>query len=366
MSDQWSRWHAMLRGESVDLGARGDFPSGYFRLRPWKGADAQDQEIVAVWRDEGDDCDGALCAWRSKGNLRAAEDGSITALTLDEIFEGNDFAAIPATLYEAVVEHKEPWPEIYTTWLPTKDITAGVVWSEAWARKFLAQNPETHDEGGNPRAVAGDNNPPEDLTPDKALAKRVANLGLLVKSWLDKIGGRVKTAAEAETLATYANKYKDFSNEATAAHKVAKDPYLVKCREIDSLWFAPVRDKAEAGRARVLDLIREFTSAEDARKREEAVKAAEARREAAQTHSQRHDEPPPIVEAPKAPEPTKVAGLRGGGGAGRAVFKVVDLAKVAAYLAAMEPPPADFVAACEKLADKIGRAGIVIPGVEKK
>jgi len=356
MSDQWANWRAMLAGEAVDLGARGDFPSGYFRLRPWKGAQLYEQEIVAIWREEGSD---EIQCWRSKGKP------ATTALEIDEIFEGNDFAAIPTHIYEAVVDRGEPWPEIYMTWLPTKDITAGVVWTEAWARKFLAQNPETHDEAGNPRAVVGNNNPPEDLTPDKALAKRIADVGLLVKGWLDKIGGKLKTAAEAETLATYSNKYKDLENEAVNAHKVEKEPFLVKGREVDAKWFAPVRDKAIAGRARTLDLIREFTAAEDARKREEAAKAAEVQRQAAQTHAQRHDEPAPIVEPPKEPEPTKVAGLRGGGKAS-AVYKVADYYAFATYLLSLSAVPPDLAECLDKLATKLGKNGLVCPGVEKK
>lgn len=354
--DQWDRWRAALAGEKIDLGARGDMCSGYFRLRPWKGKSPQEQEVVAIWRDEGSD---EVQCWRSIGKP------ATTALEIDAIFEGNDFAAIPAELYASVVERGEPWPEIYTTWLPTKDITAGVVWTEAWARKFLAQNPETHDEQGNPRAVIGDNGAPEDLSPPEALAKRIVDLGALLGAWLDKVGGKPKTQADAEILAPYANRFKDLANEATNAHRIEKEPHLKAGRDVDAKWFAPVRDKADDERKRVLVLLKEFTDGEDRRKADER-RAAQAQQAAAvETHAKRADEPAPIVAPPAEPEKTKIAGLRGGLKSGP-TFAVVDLGKIAAYFATLNPPPPDFVSVCEKIAHKLGINGLVAPGVEKR
>jgi hypothetical protein len=352
----WARWEAALRGEPLDLGARGDPPIGFYRFPPSKTRPNNKQEAVAIWRDEA----GELQCAR---NVYGTGDG-MTAMQIDELLSCSECYAIPHAIYQDVAEIGKPWPEIYTTRLRTKDIVDGLVWTEAWARAQLAANVETHDEAGNPRAVIGDNGAPPDATPAEALAARILNVGKQLAAWLATIGGKPKTQAEADTLGNYANKFKDCENEAIAAHKAEKQPFLDDCRTIDAKWFAPVKDKAVASRAKALALIKEFTDAENGRRIEAARIVNEAARKAAAEAAKTSEvTPEPIAEV--VPEKAKVATLRGGQRSAP-VWTVTNLSAFVAYCAALDPPPADLVEACGKIARKFGPAGVKAPGMELK
>lgn len=350
-ANPYARWEAALRGERLDLGARGDPPCGYYRFPPPKTRQNAKQEAVAVWRNATNDIE---CARNVYG------DGSnMTAMQIDDMF-ANEHYAIPYELYLAVTERGEPWPEIYTTRLRTKDIVDGVFWTEAWARARLAENVETHDEAGNPRAVIGNNNPPPDLTPEAALAARILTIGKQLGEWLATIGGAPKTEADANMLGNYANSFKDLENEAIAAHKAEKAPHWKICQDIDAKWFAPVRDKAIASRTKVLAIIKTYTDAETAKRNEAARIANEAARKAQASVAQTAPSQPiaPVVAAP-----VKVATLRGGPRSAP-VWTVTDLPKFVAYCAGLETPPPDLIEACAKLARKWGAAGVKAPGME--
>lgn len=351
--DPYQRWRDALAGKPLDLGARGDPPCGFFRFPIAKGEHAGEQEAVAIYRET----DGELACIRN-----IFGDGSgMTAMQIDEMFTGEHYA-IPHELYAAVTEAGEPWPELYTTRLRTKDITDGIVWSEKWSRARLAADPETHDEEGNPRAVAGGNGPPEDLSPDQALIARIEAVGKQLSAWLLTIEGAPKTQAEADMLGNYANKFKDFENAAVLAHKSEKAPHLEACRIVDSKWFGPVKDKAVALRTKALDLIRQFTKAEDAKRAEAARAANEVARKAAERAAKTGDAPvEPIAEI--VPEKAKVGTLRGSQ-RNAPVWTVTDLSKFVVYCAALTNPPPDLVDACEKIARKFGPAGVQAPGME--
>lgn len=353
-TDEWARWHAALAGHHLDLGERGNPPSGYFRFPASKTAKDKPQEAVAVWR--GDDGE-IQCARNVYG------DGSnMSAMQIDEMFASEHYA-IPYDLYVAVTERGEAWPEIYTTRLRTKDITSGVVWTEEWARAHLAANVETHDEAGNPRAVIGNNEPPADLTPDQALALRIKTIGEQLAALLKKFGGAPTTQAEADLVGAYATRFKDCENEADAAHSAEKAPHWQKCKDVDSKWFGPVRDKAIECRSRTLKIVKAYTDAETAKRAEAARAANEVARASAEAYAKATDTAPePVAEV--VAEPVKVATVRGGYRAPAKVWTVTDLSVFLIYCAALTPPPPDLVEACSKIARKFGAASVNAPGME--
>lgn len=346
--DPWFRWQAALRGERLDLGERGNPPWGYFRFPLSDGR----QEAVAVWRDG----DGELQCLRS---IFGSGEG-MTAMQIDDLF-ANEHYAVPVAVFEAVIDRGEPWPELYTTRLRTKDIASGVCWSEAWSRAQLAANVETHDENGNPRAIIGGNNPPSDLTPSQALAARIEAVAQALKGFLDGIGGAPRTKAEADAIANYASAFKEKSNEATAAHKVEKQPHLDAGRECDGLWF-PVRDKAEACRKRALSIADAWITAEKGRLAEEARKANEAARKTAEANARVSGEPVEAIREVE-PEPIKLGTGRTVSQRTRKVWQVSDLGAFVAYLVTLDPPPPALVEACETIAQRMGAAGVNVPGI---
>jgi hypothetical protein len=342
LPDQYTWWRQGLNGEVIET-EKGNPRSGCYRSQ-------SGDEVFSIWRDET----GLHCE-RSKYG-----DGSkMTADEIDEQFGWICRYPIPYELYELVITGEGQLPPEYKTRLTTKEIQGGIPWTPELGKRKLLADPERFDEHGNERPGAEHNNPPEDLPADRALAKRIHDLGLQLKALLDKFGGAPRTQEEAEVVSGYANKFKDFENEAVAAHKAEKAPHFEKCKEIDAKWFGPVRDKAIGSRDRIIAMIRAFEKAEDARKTE----AARAANEAAQKVSAQAAIDGPAETAPQiVPEPTKVSTLRGTGK--RTQEKLVtDLKAFLAYLASMDDPPGDLVDVAEKIARKLKGAGVKAPGM---
>lgn len=349
LRDQWKYWREALAGKPIDT-EPGNPRTGYYRSQTG-------DELVGIWRE----ADGVLQCERSKyGN------GSrMTADEIDELFSSVCRYPLTYEIYSDVAYSGGILPPEYKTRLTLKEIQAGVAWTETLGRqKLTAKDIETYDEDGKERPGLGHNNPPEELTPDHALAKRILDLGVQFKGWLEKVGGAPKTQAEAEILGGYANKFKDFENEAVSKHKVEKQPHLDAGRQVDAKWFSPVRDKAIASRDRVIAIIRAFEKAEDDRKAEEARIANEAARKAAEQTAAQNDAPPPVVDR-IAPERTKISTLRGGGP--RSTEKIVtELAPFLAYCASLENPPPDLIEAAEKIGRKFRSAGVKAPGMREQ
>lgn len=343
--EQYDRWARALRGEKLDLGERGDPPSGYFRFPSSKG-----QEAVAVWRNEN-----GLNCWRN-----IFGDGSkMDADAIDMLFAGEHYV-IPYDLFVAVTERGEEWPPEYMTRLRTKDINAGVVWTIEWARQQLS-HAEINAAAENPHAVIGGNDLPES-TPDQVLAEKIKALGQHLATMLGSWGGKPRNQAEVDQIGVYANKFKDFENEATAAHKAEKEPHLAAGRAVDSKWFGPVRDKAIASRQRVLAIAKEFIDAENKRRAEKTRVANEAARKAAESEAKITGETPaPVTEV--VPEVAKVSTLRGRQTPTK-VWTVTKPAKFATYALSLETPPPDLIEALNKLARKWGPAGVTAPSME--
>jgi hypothetical protein len=343
-TDQLRYWREALEGKCIET-EKGSPRAGYYR-------DQSGKAVYAIWYVDGIvQCE--TNKYRDRGE-------SMTADQIDEAFGWICRYPIPFELYSEAIAGKHLPPE-YCTRLSLKEIQACVAWTPALGKqKLVAKDIETFDENGQERPGIGHNNPPEALPPDQALAKRIHDLGVQLKACLDKIGGAPKTQAEAEILAGYANKFKDFENDAVTAHKAEKQPFLDGGRAVDAKWFAPVRDKASASRAKIVTIIHAFEDAENARLAEEARIANEAAKKAAEASARTLDDVPPT--APEiVPEKAKVSSLRGGT---RKVEPIItDLKAFLTYCAMLNTIPPDIAEAAERVARKFKAAGVKAPGM---
>lgn len=368
ITDQFDRWRRAVAGEPLEI-ERHNPASGYYR----RFADAKRIEAIAVWRDDSD----ALKCWRN-----VYGDGSrMDADDIDMLFADKNMLAVPYEVFQAVTEGGAEWPSIYHVKLRTKDMNAGVIWTETWATAQVASaavfaDPEEaqelsakidkidHEMTENPRAIIGNNAPPERM-PEETLADKITAKGEQFSKTLKEWGGAPRNQAEADLAGVFANKFKDYSNEATEAHKAEKAPHLKKCKDIDAKWFAPVRDKADACRDKVMEIVKAFTKAETAKRQAEADAANAAARKRAEEEAKISGEAPAPVETIEA-APVKVTTLRGRAPKA-AEWQTVDPAKFCAYLCAMEGgPPLILTEALAKLAIKLGKAGVSAPGIEFK
>lgn len=367
ITDQFDRWRRAVAGEPLEI-ERHNPASGYYR----RFADAKRIEAIAVWRDDSD----ALKCWRN-----VYGDGSrMDADDIDMLFADKNMLAVPYEVFQAVTEGGAEWPSIYHVKLRTKDMNAGVIWTETWATAQVASaavfvDPEEaqelsakidkidHEMTENPRAIIGDNAPPE-RTPEETLADKITAKGEQLAAALKAMGGKPTTKSEADQVANYAVKFKDLANEATTAHKVEKEPHLTAGRDVDGRWF-PVRDKAEECRKRALKIADEWTNAEKVRRAEEARLANEAARKRAEAEAKITGEAAaPIEEV--VPEKVKLGTGRTVSQRTVQVWTVTDLPAFLTYLGAMETTPPDLLEACEKVARKLGSAGVRAPGIELK
>lgn len=352
--DQYQRYFDALDGKPLDLGERGDPPSGFYRFAPWKTDADKKQTTIALWRGEA----GEIFVEKN-----FYEPKEMTALEADDLFT-NQHVAISQELYESrrTKALADAWPEIHTTYLRTVDIKAGVVWTEEWARKRLSANVETHDERGNPRAVAGDNNPP-DATPVEALTARIKAIGSQFAAILKEWGSdEPRTKAEGDLAANFAVKFKELENEAVAAHKIEKAPHLAAGQAVDEKWRAP-RDLATKSRARILALCSSFIDKENARQQAEVDAANKAAREAAAREAKATGEAPAPVAETKA-EPIKL------GNGGRTVsqrvkdaWNVTDYVVFTGYLVQNDAVSPALKEAFDVCATNLGKANIKAPGM---
>jgi len=194
-------------------------------------------------------------------------------------------------------------------------------------------DPAANDAAENPRAVAGDNEPPEELTPDQKVARNVAALEKQVKAWIEEIGGKPTTKVQADLVTNYREKFLAFENEAEAKRKAEKKPHWDAGNAVDAKWN-PIVDGAKTLKVQLWDIGQAYIKAENARLAEEARKENERLAEKARLAKALNPEAPPVEVAPVVAQTVtigtvrqvserKVAGL----------VEVADLAAFAAYLA---------------------------------
>lgn len=328
MNDQWAWWVAALLAkqahkpipespdrEQVD----GAYPpmSGYFRRRySDRRTNTGGWEAVAFWRDDA----GELHCERSR--FRVPE----TMAELGELFAACAREPVAYEDYCAVVFDAKPWPDE----IPPQAA------------------------GSQP----GHNNPPADepgaeaapLTEDRSLAKQIEALEKQVRAWLEKIGGKPTTRAEADLIANYATEFGKFQQEAVKFHKAEKAPVLEVGRAIDAKWFG-LRDNAALLRGKLLDIGNVYIAAEQKRL------ADEARATAKEAGAPEPTAPPPRVRIGT----TKTVSQRG-----RTVFDITDIKALALHFCAMERVPAEFVEGCQKAVNRLAPVMTDIPGIERR
>lgn len=158
----------------------------------------------------------------------------------------------------------------------------------------------------NPRAVAGDNQPPlaERLAADHAgLKKRADEAAELVPEQLRA----VETDEEADAYTETARTIKDVIADADKAFTPEKEPWLTGGRVVDD--FFRFRSTLEAKAKKVVAAISTYQTAKLVAQRRAEAEAAEAARKAAEAENERlrkeaaafDEEPPPVVQAAWVP-----------------------------------------------------------------
>ncbi len=225
-ADQFATWQARLRGENPEH-IRGRCESGYWRVRERRG------KLVPLflWREEKSD---RLCMIQDCGQPRYVEDEEAFA---ERVFSYAIKSPVSSESYKHYQKHG-CWPE---------DVPA--VDEEVSAR-------------------VGHNAPPETI-----ISETVKELRAEAEKWLQEIGGKIETQAQADKAANYADRFSELEKEADAKRTAEKAPVLKQSREIDGRW-QPIVKAAESAKRWAKGLPEKYLRAERARKAAEAAAMA--------------------------------------------------------------------------------------------
>jgi hypothetical protein len=306
MSDQWHWWRQALAGNFIeDEIKRGNPQSGFYRDRS--------KRAVAIWRDE---LGALMCSVTSGYSPRHADE-------IDELFGFVLRTPISDEVYERVAAG-EGFPE---------DVEAPA----------------------SERGI-GDNS--ASLPLHESIAEEINRFVDSARDWLKSIGGKVETQQQADKAANYAEKFQALEKKADAARVDEKKPYDDGAKAVQERW-KPVVALAAEKKGWMKKALETFLTAERRRKEEEARQARIEAEKEAEIHGEAPPPPPPPVRV-NAGTRGKVA-LRS-----REDFIVSDLKAFGSFLLAMENPPPDLVETLEKIARRMGHAGTVPPGVERR
>lgn len=334
---------------------------GFYRLRGWAPADKPGGkrtlkfDPIAIWYEDGQ----AFCA--KPGFCPTKQD------EIDELFSRCCRDAVTEDAYRAVVAGGM-WPDQVEERAPAKATEPERLGPTETQQAMYGQG-RADDRPENERATPGDNSGA--ASPATVMAERIADVNQQFADWLKKIGGKVVSDEHADKAANFGALMGELEKEAEALHKVEKAPWLEGGRTVDAAW-KPLIEKAATSKGRVKrDYVTPYLVEKqkriDAEAKAERERIAAERAKAEQEAAAAGVEAPP-VEEPPPPEPERVkAGTRGGRATALRTVKVgeiTDLPALAAYLAGMSTPPAEFVEVCKKLAEKMMKAGVTVPGAK--
>ncbi len=353
--------------------------AGFYRLRrrimldnpnPAPGESRKNPKVifepVAIWKDldSGEWC----CA--KPGFTPTKQD------EIDDLFSRVCRDAVPEDVYRAAVAGA-PWPDEVAERPPAEPARIGPTETQeamygqgrSISQENMGVERDYEDEDARASSKIGDNSGA--VSPAAVMADRIADVNQQIADWLKEIGGKITTDEQADKAANFAALLGELEKEAEALHKVEKAPWLEGGRTVDAAW-KPLIEKAAASKGKVKrDYVTPYLVEKqkriDAEAKAERERIAAERAKAEQEAAAAGVDAPP-VEEPPPPEPERVkAGTRGGRATALRTVKVAevtDLPALAAYLAGMSTPPAEFVEVCKKLAEKMMKAGVTVPGAK--
>ena len=333
-------WNKRLSGEPIEAPDEG-IAAGYFRNAFWQSTGGPKRvkafEAVAFWQDES----GEWCCARSQFG-----DGSnMLPDQMRELFASCCKSPVSYEAYTAFVETGH-WPE------------------------DAAPAPEVSNESEQP---------------DVLLARELERLQADCKAWLQTLGHKPETQAEADKAATYGAEFSAIEAKAEKARKAEKEEVLEAGRKIDAKWKAVV-EPAGVAKKWAKGLSDDFIRAESKRRegaarieneriaKEHAEAVARAQKEAEEAAAALPIgcEPPPVELPPEpapvvAPEPVKVGtGARRQSIVKREVWDVVEAKSLLHFLADRNTLPASLIDAAQAFGEMLAKTGVEVPGMKSR
>lgn len=123
----------------------------------------------------------------------------------------------------------------------------------AMAEEWVTRLSEGPNEADNPRAVPGNNMPPEEPTPFDAVKKRIDDLYDEAVLWLD--GKPIETTNQAEGVANLLRMIQEAADDANALRTTAKAPFDEGVKAVQALYHPLIGDTKTAGKGKAVQAI---------------------------------------------------------------------------------------------------------------
>jgi hypothetical protein len=215
---------------------------------------------------------------------------------------------------------------------------------------------------------------------DLSLKDEIEDRASSALEWLAKNG--IKSKVDADTAANHRAALLELKKRAETEHKAEKAPHLDAGKKVDAKYKPLIETADGAGatlRTELGKYLAKVEAEETAKKRaayeaEQAAVKAKWLAEAAERAKKMEADPiaaltDPAPELPTLPTPPESVKVSAGGQRGRVTglktvvsYMVTDYAKTLAFFATND----EVRELVEKLAARAGKAGVSVPGVEKK
>ena len=205
--------------------------------------------------------------------------------------------------------------------------------------------------------------------PEEEVRDEIESADAAFTAWFkNEAKGAITNEEQDAKVEAYTKRFLGFKKRIEEAHKTAKAPLLEQTRVIDAAWISgpdSVKAYAEACQKRVAFTAVQYRIERKQRIDEAARLSREAeanRRRLEAERKAKADEEGRTFVPSAAPPKTSYAPKKATGLTERKFGVIDDLPKVAAAIAGMQTPRADFVDLCRKIAEAILKAGGQVDG----
>jgi hypothetical protein len=337
---------------TAELPVHGDTPQlGYYRMQ--RGNSKGPWEPVCLFLS-GADMKARIGPWKT-GEIVPAVDVWSKCCKFPIYKSRNDAHPGSDINWDDVALEGKPWPDSVYKLIETKP------------------DPAPAASGDESETTAGIGHNSGEADPFSVLEEKLGKLLVLIEADVKKLGKPSLTRwekSDADRLQNSANMIAVLEKDISTARDAAVRP-LKAAWDAEIAKWRPMIDRPDKKRRELKALVNEYAGLKQAQEEAEAAAKAEAERK--RVEAERAAVPEELQDLiPEPAAPVKVervmigtAGTRTAYRPPSAVFVITDIKLLAAEIAAMDTVPREFMDACQKIADKVGRAGVVLKGVRK-
>lgn len=362
MTDPYAYWHAMLAHKADPKSPLPDFDKAHPETGFYRGS--RDNAAIAIWWRYDESGKPVQCIAMVHRPSRTGGKVAVSNYDKADIISDNLFSTccrnpISHESYKAFTK-SGVWPEDVNLPKPTPPRREG-------SREYYAEDRADREQAEQitqslaeteSRTIEDVHSVSGPTSPEQAFSNEIDILITHAEEYLTSIGRKISEKTHADRVANLSVAAQNIATRAESARVEAKRPILEAGRACDARW-TPIVDRAAKVTKNLKTLLVPYFNEQ---KRKAAQEAADAQR--AREAATLAGEAPTLARA--TPSPT-TAGTQGRVSLkGQRVYRIADLRAAAAFVAALNDPPQEFIEGVLSAAQRLMKAGVEVPGVEVK